>query len=54
MALGNMRSRDKKFVPPKLMITSMMDMFTIILIFLLFQFSVRCAPGIACKLGGTG
>jgi len=36
------------------MITSMMDMFTIILIFLLFQFSVRCAPGIACKLGGTG
>ena len=41
MALGNMRSRAKKFVPPKLMITSMMDMFTIILIFLLFQFSEK-------------
>jgi biopolymer transport protein ExbD len=41
MALGNMRPRAKKFVPPKLMITSMMDMFTIILIFLLFQFSEK-------------
>jgi biopolymer transport protein ExbD len=41
MALGNMRSRSKKSVPPKLMITSMMDMLTIILIFLLFQFSEK-------------
>jgi biopolymer transport protein ExbD len=41
MALGNIRSRAKKFLPPKLMITSMMDMFTIILIFLLFQFSEK-------------
>jgi biopolymer transport protein ExbD len=41
MALGNMRTHSKKFVPPKLMITSMMDMFTIILIFLLFQFSEK-------------
>ena len=41
MALGNMRPLAKKFVPPKLMITSMMDMFTIILIFLLFQFSEK-------------
>ena len=41
MALGNMRQRAKKFAPPKLMITSMMDMFTIILIFLLFQFSEK-------------
>ena len=31
--------RSRKFVPPKLMLTSMMDMFTIILIFLLFSFS---------------
>ena len=41
MALGNMRPRVRKFAPPKLMITSMMDMFTIILIFLLFQFSEK-------------
>ena len=41
MAIGNLRPRAKKFVPPKLMITSMMDMFTIILIFLLFQFSEK-------------
>lgn len=41
MALGNMRNHSQKFVPPKLMITSMMDMFTIILIFLLFQFSEK-------------
>ena len=41
MPLGNLRQRPKKFVPPKLMITSMMDMFTIILIFLLFQFSEK-------------
>jgi biopolymer transport protein ExbD len=41
MALASNRQRSKKFVPPKLMITSMMDMFTIILIFLLFQFSEK-------------
>lgn len=41
MALENLRSRHKKLVAPKLMITSMMDMFTIILIFLLFQFSEK-------------
>jgi biopolymer transport protein ExbD len=41
MPLGNLRARNKKLVPPKLMITSMMDMFTIILIFLLFQFSEK-------------
>ena len=39
MALGQRRRSAQKFVPPKLMLTSMMDMFTIILIFLLFSFS---------------
>jgi biopolymer transport protein ExbD len=39
VALGNMKRRSQQFVPPKLMLTSMMDMFTIILIFLLFSFS---------------
>lgn len=39
MALGNMRKDKKKFVPPAVQITSMMDMFTIIIIFLLFSFS---------------
>ena len=39
MALGKKKMRSQKFVPPKLMLTSMMDMFTIILIFLLFSFS---------------
>ena len=39
MALGDRRKTQKKIVPPKLMLTSMMDMFTIILIFLLFSFS---------------
>lgn len=39
MALGKRRKQSAKFVPPKLQITSMMDMFTIILIFLLFSFS---------------
>ncbi|MDY7034065.1 MAG: biopolymer transporter ExbD [Thermodesulfobacteriota bacterium] len=39
MALGKMKRHSKQFVPPKLHITSMMDMFTIILIFLLFSFS---------------
>jgi biopolymer transport protein ExbD len=37
--LGQRRKSAQKFVPPKLMLTSMMDMFTIILIFLLFSFS---------------
>ena len=39
MALGQKRYQRKAFVIPKLQITSMMDMFTIILIFLLFSFS---------------
>jgi biopolymer transport protein ExbD len=39
VALGRRKKKPKKFVPPKLMLTSMMDMFTIILIFLLFSFS---------------
>ena len=39
MALGRRRKSARTFVPPKLMLTSMMDMFTIILIFLLFSFS---------------
>ncbi|ETR65837.1 MAG: adventurous gliding motility protein S, partial [Candidatus Magnetoglobus multicellularis str. Araruama] len=39
MALGQRRYQRKGFVIPKLQITSMMDMFTIILIFLLFSFS---------------
>lgn len=39
MALGKRNRRRQPFVPPKLQITSMMDMFTIILIFLLFSFS---------------
>ncbi len=39
MALGKIRHRKSSFVMPRLMITSMMDMFTIILIFLLFSFS---------------
>lgn len=41
MALGETRKRRSTFVAPKLQITSMMDMFTIILIFLLFSFSNR-------------
>lgn len=39
MALGDRRRKKQKYLPPKLMLTSMMDMFTIILIFLLFSFS---------------
>jgi biopolymer transport protein ExbD len=39
MALGALRQTRKPFTPPRLMITSLMDMFTIILIFLLFSFS---------------
>ncbi len=39
MALGKRRQKRIKAVPAKLQITSMMDMFTIILIFLLCSFS---------------
>ncbi len=39
MALGSIGRRNRQFVVPKLHITAMMDMFTIILIFLLFSFS---------------
>ena len=39
MSLGAKRKRIDNQVAPKLQITSMMDMFTIILIFLLFSFS---------------
>lgn len=44
MALGRRRREKPAFVPPKLQITSMMDMFTIILIFLLFSFSDQPDP----------
>jgi len=41
MSLGNtLRNRDE-FVPPKLQITAMMDMFTIIVFFLLFSYAER-------------
>ena len=39
MRLTRKARHSNHFVPPKLQITSMMDMFTIILIFLLFSFS---------------
>jgi biopolymer transport protein ExbD len=39
MAFGRINRRPRGFILPKLQITSMMDMFTIILIFLLFSFS---------------
>ena len=39
MALGSRRRRSREFIPPKLQMTSMMDMFTILLIFLLVSFS---------------
>ncbi|MFV1951403.1 MAG: ExbD/TolR family protein [Nitrospinota bacterium] len=39
MPLGKIRKRSKQFVAPRLNITPMMDMFVIILIFLLFSFS---------------
>ncbi len=39
MALGKKKNQPKQFVTPKLQITAMMDMFTIVLIFLLFSFS---------------
>ena len=41
MALGDRRKKRKSGTVPKLMLTSMMDMFTIVLIFLLFSFSER-------------
>jgi len=40
MAFGK-RKHSRQFILPKLQITSMMDMFTIILIFLLFSFSTK-------------
>lgn len=41
MSLGNaFRNRDN-FIPPRLQITAMMDMFTIIVFFLLFSYSDR-------------
>ena len=39
MALGKKKKNARQFVMPKLQITAMMDMFTIVLIFLLFSFS---------------
>ena len=39
MALGKKKNHSKQFAAPKLQITAMMDMFTIVLIFLLFSFS---------------
>lgn len=41
MALGKTRQRLKHAPPPKLQLTAMMDMFTIIMIFLLVSFSSR-------------
>ncbi len=41
MALGKKKKHTGKFVTPKLQITAMMDMFTIVLIFLLFSFSEK-------------
>lgn len=41
MALGDRKRKRKSAAVPKLMLTSMMDMFTIVLIFLLFSFSDR-------------
>lgn len=39
MSLGNTMKGQRKFVPPAIQITSMMDMFTIIVFFLLFSYS---------------
>jgi biopolymer transport protein ExbD len=39
MSLGNTLQKRKGFVPPAIQITSMMDMFTIIVFFLLFSYS---------------
>jgi biopolymer transport protein ExbD len=41
MALGNLSRQRKKSPVPKLQITAMMDMFTIIMIFLLVSFSSK-------------
>ena len=41
MALGNIKHKRKSAAAPKLMLTSMMDMFTIVLIFLLCSFSEK-------------
>ncbi len=41
MALGKLRKRVRPAPPPRLHITAMMDMFTIIMIFLLVSFSDR-------------
>lgn len=41
MALGKKKNHARQFAAPKLQITAMMDMFTIVLIFLLFSFSDR-------------
>ncbi len=41
MALGQLRKRHPSAPPPKLQLTAMMDMFTIIMIFLLVSFSSR-------------
>ena len=41
MALGNALQSRQKFTPPTLEITSMMDMFTIILFFLLFAYGEK-------------
>lgn len=41
MSLGNALRNREEFVPPKLQITAMMDMFTIIVFFLLFSYADR-------------
>ena len=41
MALGKRNKKRSSTAVPKLMLTSMMDMFTIVLIFLLFSFSEK-------------
>lgn len=41
MSLGNTFRNRETFIPPKLQITAMMDMFTIIVFFLLFSYADR-------------
>jgi biopolymer transport protein ExbD len=41
MALGRIRRRSRNTMLPRIQITSLMDMFTMILIFLLFSFSEK-------------
>lgn len=41
MSLGNALRNREVFIPPKLQITAMMDMFTIIVFFLLFSYADR-------------